>query len=160
MNKPYITKLHIIFEVLAFIFGFASVIYGVAFALKAGGPVPTNFSMAGEITGYGSPWVVLLTPGIIFITDIIMSLVLHFLPANKWNVSFKINPQRELIVFTYISLMVAVMEFTMGAWSLAVTFLWTLNMGNAIFIASIVLTVALIAEAAIFYILAYRSNKI
>ena len=160
MNKPYITKVHIIFEVLAFILSLAALIYGVVFALKAGGPVPANFNMAGEVTGYGSPWVVLLTPGIIFITNIVMSLVLHFLPTNKWNVSFKINPERELIVFIYISLMVAVIEFTMGAWSMAVTLLWTANMGNAIFIASIVLTVALIAEAAIFYILAYRSNKI
>ena len=48
MNKPYITKVHIILEVLSLIFSIASVAYGVAFALKATEPMPTNFNMAGD----------------------------------------------------------------------------------------------------------------
>ena len=132
MNKPYITKVHVILEVLSLILSVASVAYGVAFALKATDPMPTNFNMAGEVTGYGSPWVVLLTPGIIFVTNIILSLVLHFLPTSKWNVSFKIRPERELAVFKCISLIIS----------------------------SIVMAAALIIEAIVFYVLAYRHNKI
>lgn len=160
MNKPYITKVHIILEVLSLILSVASVAYGVAFALKATDPMPTNFNMAGEATGYGSAWFILLTPGIIFITNIVLSLVLHFLPTNKWNVSFKIRPERELAVFECISLMIAVMEFTMALWALVVTMLWASALGSAVFISSIVMAAALIIEAIVFYILAYRRNKI
>ena len=160
MNKPYITKVHIIFEVLSIVICAASVIFGIFFAMRGGDPVPTHFSITGEVQSYGSPWSILTSPGIILITDIVLSLIIHFLPADKWNISFKINPGRELIVFTDISLMIAVMELTMAIWSLAVTMLWTSGLSSGIFISAIIMSVALIAEVAFFYILAKRHNTL
>ncbi len=159
MNKPYITMAHICFEIVSFVLCIVSIIYTAVFAIRTGGVIPTNFNFAGEATGYGSPWVLLLTPGIIFGTNIVMSVVLHFVPTSKWNISFKIRPERELIVFRDISLMIAVMELTMSVWALALTICWSKNAGNALMPLSIILTVALVAEAAIFYIRAYRHNK-
>ncbi|MBQ1547363.1 MAG: hypothetical protein IIZ61_03125 [Lachnospiraceae bacterium] len=125
MNRLYIKKSHIIFEIISYAILLASVIYAVIMILRYGNSdFPTRFSGGGEVTGYGSAYVLLIIPGTMLITNILLSLSLHLFPVKLWNMPFKVKPGREIPVYASMASMMVSLELMMSVYSLATTIAW------------------------------------
>ena len=123
MNRPYITKLHIIIEIAALLICVASIILAVFYALRAGGQVPTNYDFQGNVTGYGSPWTALIMPLVALTMVITDAVVLHLVPASSWNTGVRIRAGRANAVYKEIGLMVALLSLEFAMFALAFTVL-------------------------------------
>lgn len=157
MNKLYIKPIHIIAELIGFATVFASIVYAVVKAAITKGNIPTHFDFAGNIDGYGSPWVLLVLPVIMLVTLVITSLSIHLMPMNKWNMPFKVNPERANVVYSDSLMAVALLMPEIGIYTLLETLLFA--KGKSLLILSILLCVALFATAIICMIKASRDNK-
>ena len=128
MNRPYITKYIFIVEILAYVMNFVAFIIGIICVITADGEVPTHYDMYGNVTDYGSPAVLLLMPIIMFFTLAIMTICLHVVKAENWNMkNINITEQNALPLYIEVGKMNAELMFMIGFYSLVFTAFWALN---------------------------------
>lgn len=121
MNKLFYTKFHIIIEVISFVLVFAALGVAIYATATIDGEVPTNYDFDGNVTGYGSPGVFLILPIMMFICNGIISLCGHLLPTTSWNMPFKINPERLVIVGRDMAWMLVLLELEIALFTLIFT---------------------------------------
>lgn len=124
MGKPYIRIRHIVVEIVSFVFLLASVIFAVIKAASIEGEIPTHYNLQGEIDGYGSPYTMLVLPIIMLLTFILISLVVHLVPMRYWNMPVKVKPERALVVYGDMVMMLLIMELLSGIYTLFETILF------------------------------------
>lgn len=125
MNKPYITKKLFIGELLSYIPLVIAFIYAIVQMATIEGEIPTHYNFQGEIDGYGSPAVLLMIPAIILFTNLIITVVNHFLPDKSFNMPFKMKPGRELVVMGDCILMCVILQWLDSMFALIITLLFT-----------------------------------
>lgn len=157
MNKPYITPVHIVAELMGFIFAIASLIYAIVKASVTRGEIPTHFDFAGNIDGYGSPWGLIILPLILIATLIVTALTLHFAPASSFNFPFKVNPENAVKVYADAAMAIALLETEIGLYSLIETLLFSAAKSSVF--PSIILTLSLIVTVIILLRKAAKDNK-
>lgn len=116
--KSYITKKHIIVEIISYVLMWASIVTGIIWSAKLPKEVATHFDAAGNADGYGSPYSFLFLPIIMLITCGICSLILHFLPPAQWNMPVKVKPEHAVRVYRDVVWMMVGMEFCFGVFTL------------------------------------------
>ena len=160
MNKPYITKLHIVLEIAAFLICAASMILAVFYALKAGGPVPTHYDFSGNVTGYGSPWTALIMPVVALAMTITDAVVLHIVPASSWNTGFKVRAARANAVYKETGLMLALLSLEFALFALAFTLIQYFSKMDLTGTLSIILVGVMTATIIITLVRASRKNRL
>ncbi|SET64256.1 DUF1648 domain-containing protein [[Clostridium] polysaccharolyticum] len=158
MNKEYITRKHVITEILGNICIIASIIYVVYLIVTIDGKIPTHFNGAGEADKYGSPAVLLGLPITMLFSNFVMAVCMHFLPKDMWNMPFRVNPARELKVYQGISYMLALLELESGVFTLFFTVNFR-NGDNAMRIVTMLFLAAVIASIIGAIVKAARDNK-
>ena len=158
MTKPYITIKHLILEGIAYALIVANLIFGFIFAATRDGEIAINYN-GSTPTEYGSPYTLLYLPAIFGGLNILISLIMHFAPAQMLNLPFKINPGRENAVLYFATLMMPTEMIIMSAWALAFTVVWAMGYGALMVPMSIVLVFILVPTAIVFTILAYKHNR-
>ncbi len=159
MNRKLIfTRIHMVLEILGYVFLLAAFIVAIV-ACATGKEIPWKFDAAGNITGYDSPGVLFMMPAALLFTNIILSLVMHFLPVNAWNVPFTIRPGREIAVYRDMTMMIVIMVLLFGIFSAASTFLLFKNLGAVLFPATMIFLAAVFADIIVMTALAARHNK-
>lgn len=121
MNKPYIKKLQFIIEIASYLFLFVAIVYAIVKICTTEGEIPTHWDLSGEVDGYGSPASMLILPLIMFFSNLIISVSLHFAPAGSWNLPCKPKPGRELVILSDIVWMMVWMELLLGVYTLIAT---------------------------------------
>ena len=116
--KSYITKKHIIVEIISYVLMCASIVIGIIWSAKLPKEVATHFDAAGNADGYGSPYSFLFLPIIMLITCGISSLVLHFMPPDLWSMPVKVKPEHAVRVYRDVVWMMVGMEFCFGVFTL------------------------------------------
>lgn len=119
--KSYITKKHIIVEIISYVLMWASIVIGIIWSAKLPKEVATHFDAAGNADGYGSPYSFLFLPIIMLVCCGISSLILHFMPSNLWNMPVKVKPERAVRVYQDVVWMMVGMEFIFGVFTLYCT---------------------------------------
>ena len=159
MNKPYITRLHVVLEILALLLCIASLVLAVLYALNSDGPVPTNYDFKGNVTGWGSPWTALVMPIVALAMVIADALVLHLVPASSWNTGFKVRPAKANAVYREIGLMVVLLSVEFAMFALAFTVFLTLSKADLFGSAAILLAVVMTVTIILTLVRAGRKNK-
>lgn len=121
MNKPYIKKSQFITEIVSYVVLFATIIYVIIKICTTEGEIPTHWDLSGEIDGYGSPATMLILPIIMFFSNLIISISLHFLSAQSWNLPCKPKPGREIIILSDMVWMMVGMELVISVFTLIMT---------------------------------------
>ncbi len=119
--KSYITKKHIIVEIVSYVLMWASIVIGIIWSAKLPKEVATHFDAAGNADGYGSPYSFLFLPIIMLVCCGISSLVLHFMPPNLWSMPVKVKPEHAVRVYRDVVWMMVWMEFIFGVFTLYCT---------------------------------------
>ncbi len=162
VRRLYINKIHVIMEILSYVIlliCYAVTIYSISISPVR---VPTHYDFEGNIDGYGSPYSYLFLPTIMLITNITISLIMHFVDAKNWNMPFKINAGRELVVYRDISYMFVAMEVLFSCFTLtsSISNFDLEYTGKITSIAAIVMIILLFMVITVPTIFAYRHNKI
>ncbi len=159
MNRKLIfTRIHMVLEILGYVFLLAAFIVAIV-ACATGKELPWKFDAAGNITGYDSPGVLFMMPAALLFTNIILSLVMHFLPVNAWNVPFTIRPGREIAVYRDMTMMIVIMVLLFGIFSAASTFLLFRGLRTVAFTITWILVAALFADIIVMTALAAWHNR-
>ena len=158
-KRSYITGSCKMIEILSYLLIVASVVVCAYIIKHTDGPIPTHYGFNGEVDGYGPATMLLTLPGSILFTNLIVSLCLHLIKPEHWNMPFKINPGREVIVFHDMALMMVVLELLLSLWTLLTTIDWGMGKGDHILLLSIILTVSVFVVIFGFIIIAARHNK-
>lgn len=119
--KSYITKKHVIVEIISYVLMWASIVIGIIWSAKLPKEIATHFDAAGNADGYGSPYSFLFLPIIMLVCCGISSLILHFMPPNLWNMPVKVKPERANRVYGDAVWMMVWMEFIFGVFTLYCT---------------------------------------
>lgn len=119
--KSYITKKHIIVEIISYVLMWASIVIGIIWSAKLPKEIATHFDAAGNADGYGSPYSFLFLPIIMLVCCGISSLILHFMPADLWNMPVKVKPEHAVRVYRDVVWMMVGMEFIFGVFTLYCT---------------------------------------
>lgn len=141
MGKAYIKKSHIIIEIIGYVFIFAAIIYAVITIFTTKGQIPSHWNAAGEIDGYSSSAVLLIMPLIMFFANLVLSLCVHVLPADMWNLPCTPKPGREIKILSDAVWMMAWMELSIAIYTFLYTVLFRNQMEALLTISSIVLVV-------------------
>ena len=96
MNKPYMTKRHLVLEILSYVLLLVCFIIAIVGMATLPDEIPTHFTMSGEIDGYGSPGTLLILPIIMLICNGMTSLIMHVMPPTMWNTPSKLKPQNAV----------------------------------------------------------------
>ena len=117
-NRAYIMTHHRIIEAVGLVMTLAGLIVGIVFAATAKGEVPIHFGMNGEVDKWGSAWEGIFLPIVLLITNISMSLMIRFVPLDKWNMPCMITENNAPIIYRNALSMVVLMGFCFGIMSL------------------------------------------
>jgi len=159
MNRKLIfTKIHIALEILGYAFFLGAFIVAIV-ACATVEEIPLRFDAAGNITGYGSPGALFMLPSILLVTNIILSLTVHFLPVNAWNVPFTIRTGREIAVYRDMTMMIVIMVLLFGLFSAALTFLLLKDLRAVLFLIPWILVAAVFADIIVMTALAAWHNR-
>ena len=110
MNKPYMTKRHLVLEILSYVLLLVCFIIAIVGMATLPDEIPTHFTMSGEIDGYGSPGTLLILPIIMLICNGMTSLIMHVMPPTMWNTPSKLKPQNAVRALQDMISMIAWME--------------------------------------------------
>ena len=158
MRKAYIRPHHLIIQGLSILAMLISFIYAMVIALTVKGEVSTHVNVVGEIDGYGSPATILLLPSIMIVMLVVMLLVLHKTSPKSWNMPFRVSEERQIIVYSDMSLMMSLICLESGIFTLIETLTYINNIVSGFAIAMIY-TAALLITVLVITIAAARHNK-
>lgn len=158
-KKPYITKAHIIVEIVSYLVMLISFVFAIVAIKTLPDEIPTHYDLSGNVDGYGSPGSIIILPVIMLITMAFISLLTHFVSPSHYNMPFKIKPGRELVAYKDVVWMLIGMELVFSLFTLASVWSMYVSSGLIMMIAGVVLTVAIFAQIIITLIVMYRHNK-
>lgn len=120
INKLYFDRAMKIVEILSYVFLIGSIVYLVIFSKNHPvGTVATHFNANGEPDAYGDPMEMIILPGIFIFTNVIMSVLLRFVPVDTWNYPMKtVNPAAAPYIYKITMWMMVGIMFLLGAMSL------------------------------------------
>jgi hypothetical protein len=159
MNKLYITKIHLVIEAISYVLLIASIIVLAVGSHGVDGEVATHYDIAGNADAYGSAASLFIMPVIILFTSVILSLVVHFFPLRYWSMPFKVNQERAIKVYRYMTLMMILIIFVMSAATLVSSVAMLKSNGLLITAACIGMVVMMTAVIVVMCILAGKANK-
>lgn len=117
MNKPYMTKRHLVLEILSYVLLLVCFIIAIVGMATLPDEIPTHFTMSGEIDGYGSPGTLLILPIIMLICNGMTSLIMHVMPPTMWNTPSKLKPQNAVRALQDMISMIAWMELEISVFT-------------------------------------------
>lgn len=159
MKKLYITKGHIIIEILSFVLLGVSFIVAVVGMMNLPAEIATHYDFQGNATGYGSPAVLLLMPGMMLFTNLIISGLIHLMKADSWNMPFKVKETRKILVYRDMVSMNVWLEFEIALFTLVFTIMgYRQEMGGAMILTGL-LMVAVMGTIIGFCVLSAKHNK-
>ena len=88
MNKIYFTRRHIIIEIIAYVLLAISFILVIIAQKTLPDQIPVHYDLVGKVTGYGSPTILFLLPGIMVHSNLSISFVTHFVSTDFWSMTF------------------------------------------------------------------------
>ena len=157
MNKPYITKKHLVLEILSYVLLLVCFIIAIVGMATLPDEIPTHFTMSGEIDGYGSPGTLLMLPIIMLICNGMTSLIMHVMPPTMWNTPSKLKPQNAVRALQDMISMIAWMELEISVFTLFSTI--SIYRGKDAGWASIILFVGALTVTIIYYIVAFQKHN-
>lgn len=157
MNKPYITKKHVIVEIISYVILFVSIGIAVFFVATHDGDVVARIGADGPETE--SKFNVLAMPLIMFACNVLVSVIAHFFPTRLWSMPFTPKPGRELIVFIDCISMMMLVHIEMSIFTLLATICMMTGKIGYLVGFSIYLTIALIVTIIIYMSKMYKHNK-
>lgn len=89
--KEYGTRLHKLLETVSWVIlacSFFTAVFGI-FTLPD--TIAIHFNIQGEADGYGSPAILFLTPAMMGIVLLIISLCAHFVKPKNWNMAMEVR---------------------------------------------------------------------
>lgn len=158
-KKLYITKAHVIVEIVSYVLMLASFIFAIYAMITLPDEIPTHYDIHGNIDGYGSPGSIIMLPVIMLFANLTISLLAHFLSPQFFNMPFKIKPGRELLAYKDMMWMLFGMELMFSLFTLASVWSQFISNGKVIMIASVIMTVGIFAQVGITIYMMYRHNK-
>lgn len=158
MNREYISFPQVIGEIISYLIAVAATIYGVVLGLTIKGPVPTHYNYAGVPDGYGSAWTALIMPLTMLALNIILSYTVHFGNPKRWNMPFRINEEKAVLIYHDMVWMYTVVRLIFALLALMFT-ITVFKSGSALSVFSIATVVLLILSTIVFSIIAYMHNK-
>lgn len=117
-NRAYIMTHHRIIEAVGLAMTIAGLIVAIVFAATTEGEVPIHFGMNGEVDKWGSAWEGISLPIILLITNIAMSLMIRFVPLDKWNMPCTVTENNAPFIYRNALSMVVGMILCFGLMSL------------------------------------------
>lgn len=156
MNKPYMTKRHLVLEILSYVLLLACFIIAIVGMATLPDEIPTHFTMSGEIDGYGSPGTLLILPIIMLICNGMTSLIMHVMPPTMWNTPSKLKPQNAVRALQDMISMIAWMELEISVFTLFLTI--SIYRGKDAG-SSIILFVGALTVTIIYYIVAFQKHN-
>ncbi len=145
MKKAYITKKHMILEIISYVILFAAFILAVIGIFVLPEEIATHYDAVGNVDGYGSPVTLLIMPAILLISNLTCSLCIHLLPASCWSTSVKVKPGNEIFVFRDTVSMIVLMELEISVFGLFFTIACFLEKGKIMLPGCIVFLAVLFA---------------
>lgn len=156
MNKPYMTKRHLVLEILSYVLLLVCFIIAIVGMATLPDEIPTHFTMSGEIDGYGSPGTLLILPIIMLICNGMTSLLMHVMPPTMWNTPSKLKPQNAVRALQDMISMIAWMELEISVFTLFLTI--SIYRGKDAG-SSIILFVGALTVTIIYYIVAFQKHN-
>jgi len=131
MKKLVFSPRQRLMEIMAYIpIVIACIVALVGCIVYRGREFATHFDLMGNVDGYGSAAVLFVMPGIMFLTSLVISLVMHLCPISMINMPFKVKPEREMLVYGTLVWVFIVMIGIMNIYALLQTILWLCQVGN------------------------------
>ena len=159
MRKLYITRWHIAIEIVSYALIAASFIVAVMGVFTLPDRIPTHYDLAGNVDGYGSPANLFAMPVTMFISNLVISLIAHFMNPGLWNMPFKIHPSGKIAVYRDIVSMYMWIELEIAIFNLVfVVMCYTQKMGGIMTLA-IIFVIAPLITVICCSVLAARHNK-
>ncbi len=121
MRKLYITKIHIILEILSYVLIAVCFIIALIGVRTLSAEIATHYDLAGNPDGYGSPAALFVMPAVMLFCNMVMSGVVHFVNPDFWNMPFKVKETKKILVYRDIVSMMVWMELEMGLFTLVFT---------------------------------------
>ena len=159
MRKLYITRWHIAIEIVSYALIAASFIVAAMGLFTLPDRIPTHYDLAGNVDGYGSPANLFVMPVTMFISNLVISLIAHFMNPGWWNMPFNIHPARKIAVYRDIVSMYMWIELEIAIFNLVfVVMCYTQRMGGIMTLA-IIFVIAPLITVICCSVLAARHNK-
>lgn len=158
-KKLYITKAHVAVEIISYVVMLASFVLCIYAMKTLPDEIPTHYDLQGNVDGYGSPGSIIILPVIMLISNMTISLLMHFLSPSFYSMPFKIKPGRELRQYKDVIWMLVIMELMFSLFTFVCTWSQYTCNGKIMFPASMIFMAALFAEIIIIIIVMYRHNK-
>ncbi|MCM1056928.1 MAG: hypothetical protein NC517_04900 [Firmicutes bacterium] len=159
MNKKLIlTKAILAMEILAFVFCLGAFIVAAA-ACAAHEQIPAKYDRTGNVIRYDSPGVLFLLPAVMLFTNVLFSLIVHFVRTESWNLPFTLRPGREPVVYRDTARMLIIMELLFGVTSFLGTLFSYLGSRRPINFLNGFLVLGMGADIIVSMVLAARHNK-
>lgn len=102
------------------------------------GEIATHFDGSGHADGYGSPATLLIVPIIITFVTGLMSLILHCLPYDCFNIPFKVREENSDSVYRIMVNMMVWLELLAAIFSVLATLFSYMQSGKLIVVFSII----------------------
>lgn len=157
MNRSYISLPQFIVEVISYLIILGSLIAGIIIATSTTGEIPVHYDLAGNVDGYGSPYVMLIMPLAMLLCSILISVCSHFSNPAKWNMPFRVKPGNELIVYHDFVWSYVIIQMLFSIMSLAFV-IFLPKSGNALFVVTMSMCVMLIPGIVVPSIMAKKHN--
>lgn len=119
--NPKLIKKAIILEVIGLVFAVIATLLAVLYAAFGPDSIPAHYDFAGNIDGYGSPYILLLMPLSLLFCNAIVAISVHLIPPSKWNMPFRIKEGCEVKVYRDSAEMCAKVELVLSVYSLLFT---------------------------------------
>lgn len=159
MRKVYITRLYIVIEIVSYVLLAVSFIIAVVGMITLEGEFPAHYDWAGNVDRYGSPAVLFVMPGIMLFANLVISLLAHFLPAECWNMPFRVKESRKPVVYRDMTFMLMLMELETAVFALVFTAMNYMRWTGGILALTILLVAAFTVTIAGSIIVAAKHNK-
>lgn len=149
MNRAYITKKAFGIEIASYFLILLSFLAAIVLILNADGSIPYHYDFSGQPDEYGSPWILLLLPGIMAVTNIVLTLSIHVLPENMWNFPIEITDRIRFDAYKNTAYMIVLLQFQMALYTIYFTLVLAKG-DNYIIAGTVVLLVAVFGTIGVY----------
>lgn len=149
MNRAYITKKAFGIEIASYFLILLSFLAAIVLILTADGSIPYHYDFSGQPDEYGSPWILLLLPGIMAVTNIVLTLSIHVLPENMWNFPIEITDRIRFDAYKNTAYMIVLLQFQMALYTIYFTLVLAKG-DNYIIAGTVVLLVAVFGTIGVY----------
>ena len=159
MKKGIYTKVQLVFEIISYVIVIISLIVAIIGVCTLPKEIAVNFEANGEVSGYGSSTGLLLMPIIMLFTNGLISVMMHFLPISMWNMPFKVNPQKAVLVYRSMVSMLIGLEFLDAVFSLVFTGMMYFSFAKFMLVFTFLYVILIFVDIILFCVISYKRNK-